>query len=86
MESYLSQKEASFPSHEYNGPFSDLAQRIWVEQHQQLQLLLGKDFWYQNEHPRLRSAHGLIYLKELAVDEVLNIARKFEKSMDGPIG
>ena len=86
MESYLSQKEASFPSHEYDGPFSDLAQRIWVEQHQQLQLLLGKEYWYQNEHPRLRAAHGLIFLKELSVDEFLNMARNLEKSMEGQIG
>ncbi len=85
MESYLSQKEASFPSHEYDGPFSDLAQRIWVEQHQQLQLLQGKDFWYQNEHPRLRSAHGLIFLKDLSVADFIKMARNLEKSMEGQI-
>jgi len=85
LESYLSQKEASFPSYEYDGPFSDLAQRIWVEQHQQLELLLGKDFWYQNEHPRLRASHGLIFLKELTVTEFLKMARNLEKSMEGQI-
>ncbi|MFH1851156.1 MAG: glucosamine-6-phosphate isomerase [Candidatus Neomarinimicrobiota bacterium] len=86
LESYLSQKEASFPSYKYDGPFSDLAQRIWVDQHQQLELLLGKDFWYQNEHPRLRAAHGLIFMRELSVQQFLNMARNLEKSMEGQIG
>ncbi len=85
LESYLSQKQASFPSYEYDGPFSDLAQRIWVEQHQMLQLMLGKDFWYQNEHPRLRAAHGLLFIKELSAEEFLTMARSLEKSMEGQI-
>jgi len=33
MTCYLSQKEASFPSYELDGPFCDLTQKIWVEQH-----------------------------------------------------
>ncbi len=85
LESYLSQKQASFPSYEYDGPFSDLAQRIWVEQHQTMQLLLGKDFWYQNEHPRLRAAHGLVFIKELTATDFLSMARSLEKSMEGQI-
>ena len=30
---YLSQKDASFPSYEFDGPFCDLTKHIWVEQH-----------------------------------------------------
>ena len=85
MDSYLSQKDASFPSHEYDGPFSDLVQNIWVEHYQDLELLLGKDYWYQNEHPRLRAAHGALYLKEMNVEEFLHMARTLEKSMEGQI-
>ncbi|MHC4119864.1 MAG: hypothetical protein ACYSWO_20400, partial [Planctomycetota bacterium] len=33
MNSFTSQKNASFPSHEYDGPFSELAQRIQVRQY-----------------------------------------------------
>ncbi|MCH8327593.1 MAG: glucosamine-6-phosphate isomerase, partial [Candidatus Marinimicrobia bacterium] len=83
LSSYLSQKDASFPSHELDGPFSELTQKIWVAQYQELELLLGKDFWYQNPHPRLRAAHGAIYLKEMGVDEFLSMARTLEKSMEG---
>lgn len=82
---YLSQVSASFPSYELNGKFSELSQKIWVEQLKELQLLLGKDFFYQNGHPRVRSSHGLIFLKEMAVDEFLTHARALEKTTEGII-
>ncbi len=85
MNCYLSQKDASFPSYELDGPFCDLTQKIWVEQHKQMELVLGKDFWYQNKHPRLRATHGLVFLKELTVKQFLNEARRLEKSMEGQI-
>ena len=83
LNSYLSQKDASFPSHELNGPFCDLSEKIWVEQHQDLQILLGRDFWYQHENPQLRAVHGAIYLKELKVEEFLGIARRLQNLVDG---
>ena len=82
---YLSQKEASFPSHEHDGPFSDLSQSIWVEQHKELQLLLGRDYWYQNDNPHLRAVHGTVYLKEMNADEFLSVARKLEEHMEAPV-
>ena len=83
LNSYLSQKDASFPSHELNGPFCDLSEKIWVEQHQDLQILLGRDFWYEHENPQLRAVHGAIYLKELKVEEFLGIARRLQNLVDG---
>ncbi len=83
--SYLSQVDASFPSYELNGKFSTLSQKIWGEQLSSIQLLLGKDYFYQNENPKLRACHGLIFLKEMSVDEFLTHARKLEKSTEGDI-
>ncbi len=83
---YLSQVEASFPSYEYNGKFSELAQNIWVKQLQELQLLMGKNYFYQNPHPRIRASHGLLFLKEMTVAEFLSSARVLKKSMEGMIG
>jgi glucosamine-6-phosphate deaminase len=80
---YLSQVDASFPSYEFNGKFSMLSQKIWVEQLQTVQLLLGKDYFYMNDNPDLRSCHGLLFFKEMTVDEFLKHARKLEKSMEG---
>ncbi|MBC8346441.1 MAG: glucosamine-6-phosphate isomerase [Candidatus Marinimicrobia bacterium] len=82
---YLSQKNASFPSYKLDGPFCDLTQKIWVEQHQEMEMVLGKDFWYQNDHPRLRATHGLVFLKELTASEFMNEARRLEKSMEGQV-
>ena len=85
MNCYLSQKEASFPSYEMDGPFCDLTQKIWVEQHELMQLVLGRDFWYQNNHPRLRATHGLVFMKEMTVEQFLKEAQRLEKSMEGQI-
>jgi glucosamine-6-phosphate deaminase len=80
---YISQVNASFPSYELDGPFSDLSQRTWVEQFKKIQLILGKDFFYENDSPKIRATHGMIYYKEMNTDEFLMHARSLEKSMEG---
>jgi glucosamine-6-phosphate deaminase len=82
---YLSQVDASFPSYMLDGKFSDLAKNIWVEQLKDIQLILGKDYFYQNESPRIRTTHGLIFYREMSVKEFLQEARELEKSMEGVI-
>ena len=82
---YLSQVNASFPSHDYDGKFSELTQKIWVQQLKQVQLLLGKNYFYQNEHPLLRATHGLIYIKEMSANEFIAMAQDQEKIMEGII-
>jgi len=80
---YLSQVNASFPSYMLDGKFSKLTQKIWVEQLKDLQLLLGKDFFYLNKNPKIRASHGLLYFKEMKVENFLKHARNLEKSMEG---
>lgn len=75
---YLSQVQAPFPSYELNGMFCDLTQKVWVEQLKQVQLLLGKDFFYNHASPLIRATHGLIYLKEMTVPEFLLHARELK--------
>jgi glucosamine-6-phosphate deaminase len=82
-QSYLSQVNASFPSYQLDGKFSSLTQRVWVEQLKQIQLLLGKNFFYQHEKPLVRATHGLIYYRELTVDQFIQQADELEKSMEG---
>ncbi len=82
---YLSQVDASFPSYRYNGKFSTLAQKIWIEQMKHIQLLLGKNFFYENKNPKLRAAHGLVFYKEMDTDTFLSYARHLEKSVEGII-
>jgi glucosamine-6-phosphate deaminase len=80
---YISQVDASFPSYELDGPFSDLSQQIWVEQFKRVQLILGKDFFYEHESPKIRATHGMVFHKEMKLDEFLASARELEKSMEG---
>ena len=80
---YVSQVNASFPSPAYDGPFSDLSQQVWVEQFKQVQLILGKDFFYENESPKIRGTHGMVYHKEMKINEFLEHARELEKSVEG---
>jgi glucosamine-6-phosphate deaminase len=80
---YVSQVNASFPSPAYDGPFSDLSQQVWVEQFKQVQLILGKDFFYENESPKIRGTHGMVYYREMPLSEFLQHARELEKSVEG---
>lgn len=82
-ECYVTQVNASFPSYQLDGKFSDVAQRVWVDQHKQIQFLLGKNFFYENDSALLRATHGMIYLHELNVEQFLEEAFSLEKSMEG---
>jgi len=76
---FQSQVDAPFPSHEFNGPFSGLAQAIQVQQHQDMKRVMGREFWYENNHPRVRAAHGLVYIKEMELEEFYTRARELAK-------
>jgi glucosamine-6-phosphate deaminase len=80
---YVSQVDASFPGYELDGKFSELAQKIWVEQLHDIQLLMGKNYFYQNSHPGIRASHGLLYIKEMNTEEFLSSARRLKESMEG---
>lgn len=79
MNSYGSQKSASFPSWEYDGPFCRLAQQIQVDQYEKIRLCIGKDFFAKSQMPRFRAAHGLIFLKELSLNEFYEHSKELRK-------
>ncbi len=79
MNCFGSQSAASFPSYEYDGPFSELAQNIQVGQYDMMKTCLGHDFFQRHAHPRLRSARGLIFLKEMNLQEFYEKVRELKK-------
>jgi len=79
LNSYGSQRAASFPSWEYDGPFSRLAQRIQVEQYQTIRLCLGKDYFLKHSYPRVQAAYGMVYLKELSQEEFYALSSELRK-------
>ena len=47
------------------------------------QLLMGKEFFYKNDKLLLKATHGLLYYREMNVEEFINQARELEKTMEG---
>jgi glucosamine-6-phosphate deaminase len=79
LNSYGSQRAASFPSWEIDGPFNRLAQKIQAEQYQTIRTCLGKNFFLMNSMPRVRAAHGMIYLRELTLEEFYSKSMELKK-------
>lgn len=77
--SYLTQVKAEYPSPDFDGSFSELAESIWVKQLKDIQLILGKNYFYENESPLIRSTHGLIFIKEMNVKEFSAFAEEMRK-------
>ena len=85
LNSYGSQKDASFPSYEHDGPFSQLSQKILAEQYRTIRLCLGKDFFINHEIPRVRAAHGMVYLKEMTLDEFYTRSIELKKLTENTV-
>jgi glucosamine-6-phosphate deaminase len=79
---FLSQKEASFPSYEHDGPFSELAQKIQVEQYQTLKTCLGREWFYNHNSPLIRATRGFVFLKEMEPEEFYQSCRRLRKSIE----
>ncbi|MFA5307171.1 MAG: hypothetical protein WC365_07020, partial [Candidatus Babeliales bacterium] len=77
-----SQREASFPSHEYDGPFSDLAQKIMAEQYINLKTCLGNNFFMQNKNTSIRASHGFCFLKLMTPQEFFATSEALKKQME----
>jgi glucosamine-6-phosphate deaminase len=77
-----SQRSASFPSYEYDGPFCDLAQRILVEQYAMMKTCLGREFFHQHPVARLRATRGMNFLREMTPDEFFQEARELRKATE----
>ena len=86
VNAFGSQRDASFPSYELDGPFSRLAQKIQAEQFQMLKTCLGEDFFNENDHPRLRACHGLCFIKKMNVGEFIEQTMALRKKMESPAG
>lgn len=79
---FNSQKEASFPSYEHDGPFNELAQKIQIEQYQTLKTVLGRDWFYSHPSPLIRATRGLVFLKEMTPPELFEHSRTLKQSTE----
>ena len=80
-DSYLTQVKAEFPNPDFDGPFSELAEIIWVKQLKDVQLILGKNYFYENSHPLIRATHGLLFLRQMNVDEFIRVTDEMKHNI-----
>ncbi len=82
MNTFSSQKNASFPSYEHDGPFSELAQRIQVEQYSRIKTCLGREWFHNSPSGVIRATRGLVFLKEMTPEEFFESCRELKKSVE----
>ena len=82
LNTFNSQRDASFPSHEHDGPFCDLAQRIQVEQYHDMKVCLGREWFHDHKSALMRATRGFVYLKELTLDAFYDHARALQERME----
>jgi glucosamine-6-phosphate deaminase len=79
MHTFISQKDASFPSYEHDGPFSELAQRIQVDQYRMLKSCLGRSYFHEHPSALIRATRGMVFLKQMNLDEFYTKSRQLRE-------
>ena len=79
---FISQKSASFPSYQHDGPFSELAQKIQVSQYQALKTCLGREFFYEHPSALIRATRGMVFLKSMSLEQLYEHSRKLRRSTE----
>lgn len=79
---YITQKDASFPSYMHDGAFSELVQKIFVDQYSMLRTALGEAFWREHSNPRLRSTYGMLLIRKMSAEQFITAA----ESLMGLVG
>lgn len=82
MNTFASQKDASFPSYEHDGPFCELAQKIQVEQYQAIKTCLGREYFDEHESPLIRATRGFVFLKRMNLEELYQHSRELKRSTE----
>ncbi len=79
---FASQRGASFPSYELDGPFSELAQAIQVNQYQMLKVCLGREYFNEHPSPLIRATRGFVYVKSMSLSEFYDTCMELRKSTE----
>lgn len=82
MNTFISQKEASFPSPEHDGPFHELAQRIQVQQYRMLKTCLGSEFFDEHPSALMRATRGMVFLRRMSLEELAVRTRELRRSAE----
>jgi glucosamine-6-phosphate deaminase len=82
LHTFISQKDASFPSYEHDGPFSELAQKIQVDQYRMIKTCLGSDYFYQHPSALIRATRGMVFLEKMTLTELRGHSRNLKRTTE----
>ena len=82
LHTFISQKDASFPSYEHDGPFSELAQKIQVDQYRMITTCLGREFFHEHPSALIRATHGFVFLKKMTLSELRGHSRELKRTTE----
>lgn len=75
---FSTQKAASFPAPDYDGPFSEWSELSQRSQRQELGILLGEDYFFNHADSKIRASTGYIFLKEMSKSSFINGAQELK--------
>jgi glucosamine-6-phosphate deaminase len=79
MDTFNSQRNAPFPSYQHDGPFSELARKIQVEQYQKIKTCLGREWFHNHPNALVRATRGLVMLKDMKLNEFYRRSRELRE-------
>ena len=82
VNTFISQRDASFPSPEHDGPFSELAQQIQVEQYEKMKVCLGREWFHEHPSALIRGTRGLVYLTDLSLEQFYKRSRELKQAAE----
>ncbi|HEX6791960.1 MAG TPA: glucosamine-6-phosphate deaminase [Candidatus Krumholzibacteria bacterium] len=82
LHTFISQKDASFPSYEHDGPFSELAQKIQVDQYRMITTCLGREFFDEHPSALIRATRGFVFLKRMTTTALRGHSRELRRSTE----
>ncbi|CAE8635894.1 unnamed protein product [Polarella glacialis] len=82
LNSFESQRDAEFPAHEIQGPFCAMSQRVQVQQYGMIEECLGYGWFHKHPSPLIRASRGLVFLKEMTVEECLAESRALRRQTE----
>ena len=82
LHTFASQKDASFPSYEHDGPFSELAQKIQVDQYRMITTCLGSEYFYEHPSALIRATRGMVFLKRMTLAELRGHSRELKRTTE----
>ena len=81
MTCFSTQRDASFPAPDYDGPFSDWSEVAQREQRKMLGVLLGENWFKTHKNQNIRDSTAFIFLKEMTVEEFTKSARSLKSAV-----